>query len=160
MIPLSEGILYTNPVPAQQWSRKLVSGITYVDWASFQEVIDFFTDTTGLDVSYMLNKYFWVAGTLWQFTQAGWRIVGEDVSSPGIKSMVFEVVSDGNTINTGLTDKMLVMTFIGSIMPPTAAQVYDVVTITMDSGGVLDASLIGGFWTGNNVTILYKSIPL
>ncbi len=155
-IPLSEGILYTNPVPAQQWLRKLQSGVTYVDWDSFQEVIDFFTNTPGLSVTYMLNKFFWVAGNLYYYTQDGFILIGNDVVNPSVKSAVFEVVSDGNVISTGLVNKTLIMTFIGSITPATNAQVYDTFSITMDSAGELDGSQIGGFWTGNNVTILYK----
>jgi hypothetical protein len=159
-IPISEGFLYTNPVPAQQWLRKLQSGVTYVDWSNTAEVDTFFATTTGLDPSYKLNKYFWIAGNLYQYTQAGYRLVGEDISDPGIKSMVFQVESDGNIIDTGLIDKVLVQVFIGSTTPPAASQVYDAVTVTMDSAGLLDGSLIGGFYTGNNVTILYKTIPI
>lgn len=155
-IPLSEGILYTNPVPAQQWSRKLQSGITYVDWDSTTEVDTFFANTTGLSPTYKLNKYFWIAGNLYQYTQDGYRLVGDDVSNPGVKSDVFNVLDFTNTIDTGLINKELIMTFIGGTTPPVGAQVYDAITITMDADGVLDGTLIGGFYSDNNVTILYK----
>jgi len=152
-ITVSEGILYANPVPAQQWQRKLVSGITYADWSSFIELETFFTSTTGLDGSFMVNKYFWVAGYFYFFDGVSYLPVTSAPPANGVQGIPYRITVTGPSVTIPELEGMRLLTTLYANIT------YDTDSISLDPNtGVLDGSLVGGFEAGFLLTIMYQPL--
>jgi len=151
-ITLSEGILYTNPVPPQQWERKLVSGVTYADWGSTGEIDVFFAATPELDSTFKYNKYFWITGQLWFHNGTDYIEVAPGATVNTLQSIDYELITSGAYIvNIGVTDATFVMM-------QQLTQAYNTGNgITLSASGDLDATSIGGFAdAGTIITVFFK----
>ncbi len=157
-IPISEGFLFTNPVPPQQWERKLVSGITYADWASTAEIDTFFATTTGLSPTYKYNKYFWIAGNLYFHDGTTYVFVGGgNVPLGSVQGFNYTIPSSGLMI-INFTD-MIGKEFLTITMKTTTYNQGNGITLgqSPNEPGDLDCTAVGGFAdAGSIITILYK----
>jgi hypothetical protein len=140
----SDNRLEQHPKPVQEYERRF-NGTTWVDWADTAELEAVY------NVAYRPNKYFWIDGDYFECLSDGVtyrQITGGGSGSGNCSVTSFTPVADASAITVSDLSGHTFFAAIVNVQAYTPDQV-------VQTGTVLDFSLVGGVLAGIAIIIFY-----